>query len=96
MLAPVSVAPLHCPVISNVEARAYGDAGRVKELLVRQVVSPVRWHESIEELSRLGCNTAIEVGPGRVLSGLVKRVAPRMRCTASDDFDALRDVVGVA
>ena len=95
VLAPIPVAPLQFPVISNVEATSSA-AERVKVLLVRQVVSPVRWQESVEELARLGCTAAIEVGPGRVLSGLVKRIAPQIRCTPAEDLDALRVVAGAA
>jgi [acyl-carrier-protein] S-malonyltransferase len=96
VLAPLPVSALQCPVVSNVEARAYGDAARVKELLVRQVVSPVRWQECVEELARLGCAAAVEVGPGRVLGALVKRIAPQMRCAPGDDLDALRRPAGDA
>jgi [acyl-carrier-protein] S-malonyltransferase len=96
VLEPIGVAPLRCPVISNVEAQPYTVAGRVKGLLVRQVTSPVRWQESIETLARLGCTAAIEVGPGRVLSGLVRRIAPEIHCVAGDDFDAVRDVLAAA
>ena len=96
VLDPISVAPLQCPVITNVEATPCTDPGRVKELLVRQVVSPVRWQESVEELARLGCTAAIEVGPGRVLTGLVKRIAPQISCTPADDLDAVRAMAGAA
>jgi [acyl-carrier-protein] S-malonyltransferase len=92
-LEPVSVSPLRCPVITNVEARACSDAGRVKELLVRQVVSPVRWQECVEELARLGCRLGIEVGPGRVLAGLTRRIAPDIRCVAGEDLDAVQELV---
>jgi [acyl-carrier-protein] S-malonyltransferase len=96
VLAAVPVSALRLPVISNVEARAYTDAAAVKELLVRQVVSPVRWNECVKELARLGCTAALEVGPGTVLSGLVKRIAPAIRCAAGDDLDAVRALVRAA
>ncbi len=96
VLEPITIAPLQIPVITNVEATPCRDAGRVKDLLVRQVVSPVRWQESVTELARLGCTAAIEVGPGRVLSGLVKRIVPDMRCTPADDLDAVRTLAGAA
>jgi [acyl-carrier-protein] S-malonyltransferase len=96
VLGPVAVAPLRCPVITNVDAAPCSEAGRVKELLVRQVVSPVRWQESMETLARLGCTAAIEVGPGRVLTGLVKRIAPQIRCTPAEDLDAVRAMAGAA
>jgi [acyl-carrier-protein] S-malonyltransferase len=95
-LEPVTLTPLRCPVITNVEARACTDAERVKELLVRQVVSPVRWQECIEELVRLGCRLAIEVGPGRVLSGLTRRIASDIRCIAGEDLDAVQRLVAGA
>jgi [acyl-carrier-protein] S-malonyltransferase len=96
VLAPVAVSPLRLPVISNVEARPYPDAAAVKDLLVRQVVSPVRWEECVQELARLGCTSALEVGPGKVLCGLVKRIAPAIRCAAGDDLDAARALVQAA
>jgi len=92
-LADITVSAPRCAVITNVEATANLDAGRVKDLLVRQVVSPVRWQESIEELARLGCTAAIESGAGKVLTGLVKRIAPALRCVAGDDLPAVRDLV---
>ena len=96
VLASIPVTPLQFPVITNVEATPCTDADRVKALLVRQVVSPVRWQESVQELARLGCTTAVEVGPGRVLSGLVRRIAPQIQCTPAEDVAALRDVAGAA
>ena len=96
VLASIPVTPLQFPVITNVEATPCTDADRVKALLVRQVVSPVRWQESVQELARLGCTTAVEVGPGRVLSGLVRRIAPQIHCTPAEDVTALRDVAGAA
>jgi [acyl-carrier-protein] S-malonyltransferase len=93
VLEPVRVAPPQCPVITNVEAQPCADAARLKDLLVRQVINPVRWQECVETLSRLGCTMAIEVGVGRVLSGLVKRIAPEIRCVAAEDLDAVRGLV---
>jgi [acyl-carrier-protein] S-malonyltransferase len=96
VLENISVRSPQFPVITNVEAQACTDAARVKELLVRQVVSPVRWQESVETLARLGCTAAIEVGPGRVLTGLVKRSAPQIRGTAGEDLDAIREMFAAA
>jgi [acyl-carrier-protein] S-malonyltransferase len=66
--------PLARPVVTNVEAKANQDLARVVPLLVEQVTAPVRWIECVEELVRQGVTRMVEVGPGRVLSGLVKRI----------------------
>jgi len=50
----------------------------------------VRWQECVEELARLGCRAAVEVGPGRVLTGLVRRITRDIRCVAGEDLDAVR------
>ncbi len=96
VLEPVPVSSLRLPVISNVEARAYPGAAAVKDLLIRQVVRPVRWEDCVQELRRLGCTAAVEVGPGKVLSALVKRIAPTIRCVAGSDLDAARALVQAA
>jgi [acyl-carrier-protein] S-malonyltransferase len=62
------------PVVTNVEAKGNSDAARIVPLLVEQVTAPVRWIECVEELVRQGVTRVIEVGPGKVLSGLVKRI----------------------
>jgi len=63
------------PVVTNVEAKGNRDVARIVPLLVEQVTAPVRWIECVEELSRLGVTRVVEVGPGKVLSGLAKRIA---------------------
>jgi [acyl-carrier-protein] S-malonyltransferase len=62
------------PVVTNVEAKANRDVSRIVPLLVAQVSAPVRWIECVHEMARLGATRMIEVGPGNVLSGLVKRI----------------------
>ncbi len=78
-LASVTVNPLSMPVIANVDAAPNDDAGRVKELLVKQVDSPVEWTRSIERAAEIGVDVALEIGPGKVLGGLVKRIDKRIR-----------------
>lgn len=75
----VAIAPPRVPVVTNVEAAPNRDPARVRELLVRQVVGSVRWEESVRKLVELGATRAVELGPGRVLSGLIKRIAPSLR-----------------
>jgi [acyl-carrier-protein] S-malonyltransferase len=62
------------PVVTNVEAAPNADPGRIVPLLVEQVTAPVRWIECVEELVRQGVSRMVEVGPGKVLSGLAKRI----------------------
>jgi [acyl-carrier-protein] S-malonyltransferase len=96
ILEDVTIGTLRCPVISNVEAKPNTDPLRVKELLVRQVVSPVRWEECVQALAAAGCSAALEVGPGKVLSGLAKRIAPEIRCASAEDLEQARTLVQAA
>lgn len=75
VLSPLVFGTFTCPVVSNVEACAYADPARVKDLLVRQVCAAVRWDESVQVMQKSGVERFIEIGPGKVLSGLVKRIA---------------------
>jgi [acyl-carrier-protein] S-malonyltransferase len=84
-LADVRVAAPSVPVVTNVEALENQDASRVRELLTRQVTSPVRWEESVTRLAALGVTRAVEIGAGRVLAGLVKRIAPAITVHAASD-----------
>jgi len=75
VLHGVELGDFTCPVIANVTAAAYPGQGQVKELLVRQVTSPVRWQQSIQALLAEGFDTFVEVGPGTTLSQFVRRIA---------------------
>ena len=78
-LERVKVSPLKIPVYANVTAEANRDSARIKELLVRQVTGSVRWEESVQAMAAAGVDEAYEVGPGQVLRGLVKRIAPAIK-----------------
>lgn len=78
VLRGISWAAPRFPIVTNVEAKPNGDVGRIVPLLVEQVTAPVRWIECVQELARQGVTRAVEVGPGKVLSGLVKRIAPEI------------------
>ncbi|MBI2986102.1 MAG: ACP S-malonyltransferase [Deltaproteobacteria bacterium] len=75
VLAGVSVQPFSVGVVTNVEASINLDHTRVKSLLVEQAVCPVRWEESVKALEEMGCTRVLEIGPGKVLSGLIKRIS---------------------
>ena len=61
-------------IISNVTAKAENKVNKIKELLIKQITSRVKWRESVEYMINNGVNEFIEIGPGKVLSGLVKRI----------------------
>lgn len=73
-LGSVSLSRPRFAVISNVDAQAHEDPEEIRQTLIQQVVSPVRWEDSIRELVRQGFSSFWEVGPGRVLRGLLKRI----------------------
>ena len=73
-LAGITIRPPRVPVWSNVDARPHTDPDEIRGRLVRQVVSPVRWEDTMRGLLAEGVERFYEVGPGRVLAGLMKRV----------------------
>jgi [acyl-carrier-protein] S-malonyltransferase len=93
VLTRVELGAMSLPVVSNVEASANQDAARVRDLLVRQVSAPVRWEESVAAMLALGVDRFVEVGPGKVLAGLVKRMA---RDSRIDNVQNAADIGGVA
>lgn len=93
VLGDISVRPFTIGVVTNVEAEVNLDAGRVKSLLVEQAVHLVRWEESVQKLAALGCQRAIEIGPGKVLKGLMKRIVPTMEVA---NVEAPQDLANIA
>jgi [acyl-carrier-protein] S-malonyltransferase len=91
-LERVEVLAPEVPVITNVEAVPNQDAGRVRGLLVKQVTAPVRWEESVLKLGELGVTSAVEVGAGNVLAGLVKRIAPAIEVRGAGDPETIRSL----
>lgn len=79
-LAGVALKPPRIPVISNVDAAAHDDPEEIRRLLAKQVVSPVRWEDSMRALLAQGYEKFYEVGPGRVLRGLLKRIDRKAAC----------------
>lgn len=74
-LAAITVNEMSLPVVTNVEATPNQDSSRVCDLLVQQVSAPVRWQETVACMVNLGVERYVEIGPGKVLSGLAKRMA---------------------
>ncbi|MXZ13322.1 MAG: ACP S-malonyltransferase [Candidatus Dadabacteria bacterium] len=90
--AEIDFHPMKYPVITNTEAQANSDSARVADILVRQVVSPVRWAESLEFLKDSGVSEFIEIGPSKVLSGLVKRTLKGVSCAGIEKPDELNHI----
>jgi [acyl-carrier-protein] S-malonyltransferase len=79
-LAATEIRPPRIPVVSNVDARPHVDPAEIRRLLARQVVGVVEWQASVEHLLATGVRTVWEVGPGRVLRGLMKRIDRSVAC----------------
>jgi len=79
-LASVQMQPTRIPVWSNVDARPHTDPEEIRGLLVRQVLEPVRWEETLRNLLADGVERFHEIGPGKVLAGLLKRVNRKVEC----------------
>jgi [acyl-carrier-protein] S-malonyltransferase len=88
-LEGVSIGKLSYPVITNVEAVENQDAGRVKELLVKQVSHPVLWEDSVRTMVVRGVDTFVEIGPGKVLSGLVRKIERSATVISVEDTKGL-------
>jgi [acyl-carrier-protein] S-malonyltransferase len=89
VLASVELRALSIGVITNVEAEVNRDPARVKSLLVEQAVRPVRWEETVRKLEALGCRRVLEVGPGKVLKGLIKRISSSLEV---ENFAGVQDL----
>jgi [acyl-carrier-protein] S-malonyltransferase len=90
-LGEVAIQPLRVPVISNVEAAPYQDAGRVRALLVAQVTGAVRWEESMKKLPGMGITRGVELGAGNVLRGLARRIVEDLPVVSLSEPDDIRN-----
>ena len=94
VLQQVHLSEMKTPVVTNVEATQNLDSTRVRELLVAQVSAPVKWDSSIREMIRLGVTSFLEIGPGKVLSGLVKRIDKEVVTANIEDSAGLKSLQG--
>lgn len=92
VLGEIDFHPIKYPVVTNTEAKANSDSERVADILVDQVVSPVRWAESLEFLRDSGVSRFFEIGPSKVLSGLVKRTLRDASCASIEKPDELHHI----
>ena len=82
------------PVINNVDVKAETDAVAIRHALVRQLYSPVRWTESVEAMAAQGVTQLLEMGPGKVLTGLTKRIVDSLTAAAVNDTASLAAALG--
>ena len=77
-------------IVSNVTATPKNEANEIKNLLIQQIEKPVRWRESVVNMINLGVNKFVEIGPGKVLSGLVKRIDRNVNLNQVNNLDDLK------
>jgi len=88
-LAEAEFRPPEVPVVANVTAQVVEKPEQIRELLIQQLVSPVRWSESVEQMVKAGTELFLEVGPGNVLRGLIRRIAPQVETLGVDGVEVL-------
>jgi [acyl-carrier-protein] S-malonyltransferase len=89
-LEGLSFKNLSVPLVTNVDVTMIRKGTEAREALVRQVSSPVRWLESIELLIKEGIDTFVEIGPGKVLTGLMRQISREVRCFNVEDAASLK------
>jgi [acyl-carrier-protein] S-malonyltransferase len=84
-LSNVSIQKPQIPVYSNVDAQPHDDPEEIRKILVRQVINPVLWEDSLRRMLADGVDQFYEIGPGKVLKGLLKRIDRKIECTTIND-----------
>lgn len=92
-LANVALAAPKVPVLNNIDVAIETDPARIRDALARQAAGPVRWAQTIATMAADGVTHVVEIGPGKVLSGLTKRIAPDVESLAIGDPAALQDAL---
>jgi [acyl-carrier-protein] S-malonyltransferase len=88
-LQKLNFQPMRVPLIKNIDASPTSDPGNAREALIRQVTGAVRWVDSMGKLMELGAETFIEVGPGKVLCGLMRQIDRSKKCMNVEDEASL-------
>lgn len=91
-LKNVTLSAPQIPVIHNADVASYHASDKIKDALVRQLYSPVRWVETVQAIHAQGVTQAAECGPGKVLAGLTKRIVAELPCIALTNNDALTEL----
>jgi [acyl-carrier-protein] S-malonyltransferase len=92
-LDKVSVAPPKIAVVNNADVSIESEPARIKDALVRQAASAVRWVETIRRMADAGVTHIVECGPGKVLAGMTKRIAPGVKSLAAADRASLEEAL---
>ncbi|MDQ6988579.1 MAG: ACP S-malonyltransferase [Mariprofundaceae bacterium] len=95
-LAGITVNVPVCPVWSNARATTLTEAADIRAALVEQLISPVRWTETVQQLSAQGVSAAVEMGPGKVLAGLVRRVDKNIKVASVLTSDLLDQAIAAS
>jgi [acyl-carrier-protein] S-malonyltransferase len=94
-LAAVEFRDCLCPVIPNCDPAVFHTAGQTRELLTRQIRTPVLWRDTVLKMAEMGVDTIVELGPKRVLSGLIRRIDRRFRLLNIEDSASLKETATV-
>ncbi len=92
-LKNVTINSPQIPVLHNADVVSYNDADKIKDALVRQLYSPVRWAETVRTIAAQGIINSAECGPGKVLAGLTKRIVADLPCTALTSNEAILEFI---
>ncbi len=92
-LKTVAISTPQIPVIHNADVASYSESDKIKDALVRQLYSPVRWVETVQTIHTQGITNAAECGPGKVLAGLTKRIMAELPCVAFTSKEAVLEFI---
>ena len=93
VLASINIRTPEIPVINNVDVAMETDPDRIRDALVRQLYCPVRWTETVVKMADLGIETMLEMGPGKVLTGLARRIDKRVECVGANTTGAIQELI---
>jgi [acyl-carrier-protein] S-malonyltransferase len=96
-LANVEMKDLKIPYFANASAAKIEDKAQIKDLLEKQVYSPVKWEQTLYELEKMGVDTIIEVGPGKTIAGFVRKTVPSIKVigvASPEDIETLKEKLG--
>jgi len=92
-LEKITIRDLRFPIVNNADAKFLRSASELRPSLVKQISAPLYWEDSISTMAADGCDTFIEIGPGKVLSGLVRRIAKESKVLNVEDLKSMNDTL---